>query len=110
MTDDLIDRLITVEEALEIVYRLRQEIFLAEGRRMYDLGIQWPVPQVEILNNPNISEGPATEGVVPDFLPPGSEFDAWTSINFDEKQAILMHNLNRILVQNRSSDRVVPFF
>lgn len=110
VTDDLIDRQATVEAALETVYRLRQEIFIAEGRRMYDLGIQWPVPQVETLNNPSISEGPATEGVVPDFLPPGSEFDAWTSIDFDSKQATLMHNLNRLLVQNRSSDHVVPFF
>ena len=77
---------------------------------MYDLGIQWPVPEVEVLNNPNISEGPATEGVVPGFLPPGSEFDEWTSIDFEARQATLTHNLNRILVQNRASDLVVPFF
>lgn len=77
---------------------------------MYDRGIQWPAPQVEVLNNPNISEGEATEGVVPDFLPPGEEFDEWTSIDFDAKRATLMHNLNQILVENRSSEHEVPFF
>ena len=110
VTQDVIDRSETLEEALELVYRLRQEIFIAEGRRMYDLGLQWPVPEVEILNNPNITEGPATQSQVPSFLPPGDEFDAWASIDFDAQEATLMHNLNRILVENRSSDLVVPFF
>lgn len=110
VTDDIIDRSAGLEGVLELVYRMRQEIFIAEGRRMYDLGVQWPVPQVEVLNNENISEGAATEGIVPAFLPPGEEFDAWESIDNENKRVVLLHNLNRILVQNRSSDQVVPLF
>ena len=110
VTETHVNGLDSVEDALETVYRLRQEIFIAEGRRMYDLGLQWPVPEVEILNNPNIPEGPATQGKVPDFLPPGAEFDAWASIDFDAQEVTLMHNLNRILVENRASDLVVPLF
>lgn len=111
VTPELIDRLSGVEEVLEVLYRMRQEIFIAEGRRMYDLGIQWPVPQVEVINNPNIEDGSAaTEGIVPDFLPPGAEFDEFASIDFDAKTATLRHNLNEVLAANRASPLVAPFF
>ena len=108
-TADL-DRIESEEAALEMLYLLRQEIFIAEGRRMVDLGLRWPVSEREVMSNPNISDGdPSTEGVVPDFLPPGAEIDAFT-LDADQKQVTLLHNLNRILVQNRTSDLVLPFF
>lgn len=104
-----IDALSSIDEGLETVYLMRQEIFIAEGRRMGDLGIKWPVPQREIENNPNINEGdPATQAVVPPFLP-ASEMDAFT---MDEatREVVILHNLNRLLVQNKSSEHVLPFF
>ena len=104
-----VDRLENEEAALEMLYLLRQEIFIAEGRRMIDLGLKWPVSEREVMSNPNIDAGdPSTEGVVPDFLPPGAEFDAFT-LDADQKQATMLHNLNRILVQNRTSEFVLPF-
>lgn len=111
VTDDVIDRVSGTDEMVELLYRLRQEIFIAEGRRMYDLGVQWPVPEVEVLNNTNITDGgPATEGQIPAFLPPGAEFDAWASIDFEAEEVVLQHNLNRVISENRTSDSIAPLF
>ncbi len=108
VTEADIDALADLDEALELLYLLRQQIFIAEGRRMVDLGIKWPVPEREMLINPNIPEGdPATIAVVPDFLP-ASEMDAFT---MDEaaREVTIAHNLNRVLVQNKASQWVLPF-
>lgn len=111
VTEDVVDRVSTMDELVELLYRLRQEIFIAEGRRMYDLGVKWPVPEVEVINNPNIDEGsPVTQGQIPDFLPPGSEFDEWESIDYEAQEVVLLHNLNRIIAMNRTSDLVAPLF
>ena len=105
---DAIDALVTVDDALRLVYLLRQEIFLAEGRRMVDLGIKWPVPQNEILVNANIAEGdPATVPVIPSFLP-AAEMDAFT-VDDDARQVTILHDLNAILVANKESPLVLPF-
>lgn len=110
VTDAILDRVDGLENLVEMLYLLRQEIFIAEGRRMVDLGLKWPVSEREVINNPNINEGdPATTGIVPDFLPPGSEIDAFT-VDADAKQVTILHNLNRVIAQNRSSDRIAPFF
>ncbi len=109
VTEAHIDALSTIDEGLEAVYLMRQEIFIAEGRRMVDLGIKWPVPQREIENNTNINEGdPATQAVVPPFLPAG-EMDAFT-MNEATREVVILHNLNQLLVQNKSSEHVLPFF
>ena len=110
VTDDILDRVSSLEGLLEQLYLLRQEIFIAEGRRFVDLGLKWPVSEREVINNPNIAEGdPATEGVIPDFLPPATEIEAF-QIDEDQNQVIIQHNLNRILANNRASDLAVPFF
>ncbi|MDX1531496.1 MAG: hypothetical protein R3362_08215 [Rhodothermales bacterium] len=108
VTADRVDALDDLDEALELLYLLRQEIFIAEGRRMMDLGIKWAIPFEEILVNPNIDESdPGASGLVPGFLPAG-EMDAFT---FDpETQTVtVLHDLNRILVENKESDLVLPF-
>lgn len=110
ITSEIVASQTTVEEALELLYLLRQEIFFGEGRRMVDLGIKWPVPRDEVLGNTNIAEdSPATQAVVPAFLPPGPEMDAFVQDN-DAMEVVILHNLNRTLVENRTSDAVVPFF
>ena len=40
-----IDAITTVDDGLYVLYLMRQEIFLAEGRRMADLGMRMPVAQ-----------------------------------------------------------------
>ena len=109
VTDAEIDAVSTQDELLELIYLMRQEIFIAEGRRMVDLGIQWPVPRDEVTSNTNINEGdPATQAVIPDFIPAG-ELDAF-ELDDTTKEATIMHNMNRILVQNKASAAVLPFF
>ncbi len=110
ITQSEIDAVSSVSGALRTIYLLRQEIFIAEGRRMNDLGIQWPVPLAEVLNNVNLVEGPATQGKVPAFLPPGIEFDQFVAIDFETKRAVLKHDLNKILIENRTAPEVLPFF
>lgn len=109
VTDDLIDAAATQDDMLELIYLMRQEIFIAEGRRMTDLGIKWPVPRDEATSNANINEGdPATEAQIPDFLP-ANEMDSF-DIDETTREVTILHNLNRILVQNKASDLVMPFF
>ena len=109
ITEADINALADVDSALETVYLMRQEIFIAEGRRMIDLGIKWPVPEREVENNVAINPGdPATVAVVPDFLP-ATEMDAF-SMDETTMEVVITHNLNRILVQNKGSNLVLPFF
>ena len=99
----------TQDELLALIYLMRQEIFIAEGRRMTDLGIKWPIPFDEVTSNPNIDEGdPSQTAVVPEFLPPG-EIDAFV---MDEGLRVveITHDLNAILVANKTSPLVLPFF
>jgi len=108
VTADRIAALADLDDALELLYLMRQEIFIGEGRRMVDLGIKWAVPFEEILVNPNISDGdPAGSGVVPDFLPAG-EMDAFT-VDEEARTVTILHNLNRVLVENKASELVLPF-
>ena len=103
-----VDALDDEDAALRLLYLLRQEVFLAEGRRMSDLGIRWPVPQDEILVNANISDGdPATAPIVPGFLP-AAEMDAFT-VDAASREVTILHDLNAVLVANKASSLVLPF-
>ena len=104
-----IDAITTVDDGLYVLYLMRQEIFLAEGRRMADLGIRLPVARTEVLANPNAVEGEAyTESQVPSFIPDEFEMDAFT-YDAAAKTAIITHDMNRVLVQNKTSPFVIPF-
>ena len=97
------------DDGLYVLYLMRQEIFLAEGRRMADLGIRLPIARTEVLANPNVDEGqPYTEAQVPPFIP--GEF-AMDSFTYDEaaKTVVIDHDMNRVLVQNKTSPFVIPF-
>ena len=109
VTPERIDAIATVDDGLYVLYLMRQEIFLAEGRRMADLGIRLPIARTEVLANPNIDEGqPYTEAQVPAFIP--GEF-AMDSFTYDEaaKTVVIDHDMNRVLVQNKTSPFVIPF-
>ncbi|WP_337171868.1 hypothetical protein [Gemmatimonas aurantiaca] len=99
----------TVDDGLYVVYLMRQEIFLAEGRRMADLGIRMPVAQTEIIANPNTRDGEAyTKATIPSFIPLALGMDGFT---YDQtaKTVIMKNDMNRILVQNKASADVLPF-
>jgi hypothetical protein len=109
VTPERIDAITTVDDGLYVVYLMRQEIFLAEGRRMADLGIRFPVSYTEVLANPNAKDGEAyTKAQVPSFIPGNFGLDAFT-YNATAKTAIIAYDMNRVLVQNKTSPFVLPF-
>lgn len=109
VTPEQIDAIASVDEGLYVLYLMRQEIFLAEGRRMADLGIRFPVAWTEVLANPNAGDDqPYTESQVPPFIPGEFAMDAFT---YDEaaKTVVIEHDMNRVIVQNKTSPFVIPF-
>lgn len=109
VTSARIDSIATVDDGLYVLYLMRQEIFIAEGRRMADLGMRMPVAQTEVLANPNADPSAAyTQGVIPSFIPAAYGMDSFT---YDPaaKTAIMAFDMNDILVQNKASPTVLPF-
>lgn len=110
LTQAEIDAISSEDEALQLIYRTRQEVFIAEGLRFVDMGIKLVVAQNEILQNPNVSEGdPSTVAVIPPFIEGIiAQLDTFTyDANANSAQTAI--NLNEILVQNKSSNLVLPF-
>lgn len=74
LTTAMIDGLTSKYDHVYTLYLLRQHIFFLEGRRMTDLGIRFPLPQVQIDGNSNVVEGGSgTVVVVPSYIPPTDE-------------------------------------
>lgn len=108
VTDAMVDALASEDEALEMLYKMRQEIFIAEGMRFVDLGLKLVVAQTEALLNENITDADQA-AEIPTYLDGiRSELD-----NFDYDAAggtaTVTHNLNQILVTNKSLPEVLPF-
>jgi tetratricopeptide (TPR) repeat protein len=100
----------TIDAALELLYLIRQEVFIAEGRRFFDLGLKYPVSFNEIVSNPNINpDSPATLGRIPNFIPSAEGLDAFT-YNTQAGTVVITNNMNKILVANKSNTAVIPFF
>lgn len=98
------------DEALELIYRTRQEVFIAEGMRFVDMGIKLVIHENEILQNENVSEGdPATVAVVPPFI--ASVVADLDAIVYDAGAgtASTVIDVTEILVDNKGSEFVLPF-
>jgi len=102
VTTDMVDALSDGTEALRTLYLLRQEIFFGEGRRMFDLGVRWPVSNVEALNNPNVTDSD-TQAVIPNYIPTPyftmNEFDA----DFDSFEVTVAIDMNRVIATQRGN-------
>ena len=97
------------DELLELVYLMRQEIFMAEGRRVVDLGIKLPVAQNEFDGN-GLVDDTHIEPQVPDFITSLGAYALDDFENDEDNQVVTINvNLNRILVANKSSELVLPF-
>lgn len=98
------------DEGLSLLYRTRQEVFIAEGLRMVDMGVKLVIDENEILINENINEGDlGTTPVIPSFISAVvADLDA---ITYDAATGVAttVIDLNDILVANKTSDQVVPF-
>lgn len=109
--------------AWEMYYLLRQEIFMAEGRRFATIGLKAAVPFTEADINPNITPGSdPTEPIIPDYIMDAVNGDGGTAPTLDSFsyteadenmgtngtfEATIDINLNRVLANNRQ--QVSPF-
>src|SRR3712207_2133223 len=104
--EEMIDHCTTVDETLQLIYLMRQEIFMAEGRRVADLGIRMPVGDVEIAHTPSAKA--YGEALIPDFIPLDHGLDAFT-MDEDKKLVTITYNMNKVIVEQKKSPYVVPF-
>lgn len=107
VTEDMINRTATVDGLLELVYLMRQEIFFAEGRRAADLGLRMPVCETEAAHASN-SAG-YTTAQIPPFIPLEKGMDDFT-MDADTRTCVIRYNMNHVIVENKQSDYVCPFF
>lgn len=105
VTNAMIDGTATTDAALEILYLMRQEIMISEGRRFFDLGLRLPISEVEKLTNSNVTAA-QTVGFIPAFVP--IDMDAMT-YNAGAGTCTINTNMNAVLVQNKTSTSVLPF-
>lgn len=103
-----IDNLTTSNEVLHTIYLMRQEIFMAEGRRMVDLGIKWPLADLEAQSNPNASGSSYLTPQIPQYIPLNKEMDAFTWDKVNGTVTILF-DMNDVIVNNKASNFIVPF-
>ncbi len=98
------------DTALELLYRTRQEIFIAEGLRFVDMGVKLVINENEILQNPNVSDSdPSTIAVIPSFINAVvADLDAIT-YNAGTGIATTVVDVNAILVANKTATEVLPF-
>lgn len=99
VTEADIDAAASQDNMLYILSLMRQEIFMSEGRRMTDLGIRFPVSQIEQLNNKNVTNE-YTVAVIPDYIPGSIGMDDFT---YDKTAGVvtIKFDMNKILVQNK---------
>lgn len=107
VTPGQIDAATSQDDLLYLIYLLRQEIFIAEGRRMTDLGIRFPVSQLEEQNNSNVRPE-HTEAIIPSFIPRNQELDDFT-YDVQRGEVIITHDMNKVLVAHKSAPEILPF-
>lgn len=108
VTKEEIDAISSMDELLYTIYLLRQEIFISEGRRLADLGIKYPISQIEEGNNPNVS-AEYTKALIPSFIPAKAEMDNFTT-NRTTGTVTMKYDMNRVLVTHKSSPYIMPLF
>lgn len=105
----MLDDAATHDEMLYLLYLMRQEIFVVEGRRMTDLGIRLPIALDEALTNPNVDESMAgLTARIPSFIPLDYGLDSFTYEDGD-LLAVIANDMNAVLVANQTSAAVLPF-
>lgn len=105
-----VDAMIIDDASLKLLYRTRQEIFIAEGLRFTDMGIKLVVNENEFLQNDNIQEGdPSTVKVVPSFIDAVSTQLDEITYTPGETTCTISIDVNDILISNKTSDEVLPF-
>lgn len=99
---------LTGDAMLAAIYNIRQEVFIAEGMRMVDMGLTLVVSQNESLLNSNVSTAD-TEADIPAFLSAiASEIDAF-DYDATARTCTITHDITGLIVANKAGDYVCPF-
>lgn len=97
------------DNLLELIYLMRQEIFIAEGRRIIDMGVTFVMHDNELLQNSNLNGSSLGMPNTPAFISAVvDQLDAFT-YDKDTFTATTTVNVNAIIVANKTSDFVCPF-
>lgn len=96
----------TLDEILYLLCLIRQEIFMSEGRRMTDLGIRFPVSNIEKQNNPHV-EDQHLIATIPAYIPQETGMDDF-EYNAQTQVVTIKHDLNKIIVENKFKTNVLP--
>lgn len=93
---------------LELIYLMRQEIFIAEGRRIIDMGVTYVMHENEFLQNPNLTPASGMPNTPPFIMAVVDQLDAFT---YDDVAltATTTIDVNSIIVANKTSEFVCPF-
>lgn len=112
VTEADIDAAISEDEVLYLIYKLRQEVFIAEGRRVIDLGIKLQVADFEAISNDYV-QAIHQEVQFPSFIQ-NLNLDQYPLDNFvndtDAKKITIDYDFTKMIVQNKTATEVVPFF
>jgi tetratricopeptide (TPR) repeat protein len=107
VNNTMIEGASSVDGLLEILYLMRQEIFFSEGRRASDLGLRLPVCEIEAASTP--SSAAYIKAQIPSFIPLEQGMDAF-DMDEEAKTVVIKHNMNKVIVANKSTEYVIPFF
>lgn len=102
VTADMIETATTPEALLEMVYLMRQEVFFAEGRRVADLGLRYPLTEVEAKQWGGALPDSFTQPVIPPYIPAAGDYDKF-DIDEATNTVTIHYNMNRVLVSNHAT-------
>ncbi|MGS4347434.1 tetratricopeptide repeat protein [Myroides odoratus] len=103
-----IEDITSADDLLYTIYLLRQEIFMSEGRRLSDLGIKYPISQIEEGNNAHVTAA-YTKAVIPDFIPAKAGMDDFTT-DAATGTVTMKYDMNKVLVAHKNSPYIMPLF
>lgn len=108
VTKTEIEDITSADDLLYTIYLLRQEIFMSEGRRLSDLGIKYPISQIEEGNNAHVTAA-YTKAVIPDFIPAKAGMDDFTT-DAATGTVTMKYDMNKVLVAHKNSPYIMPLF
>ena len=99
----------TGDDLLELIYLMRQEVFIAEGRRIIDMGVTFVMHENELLQNGNLTGSSLGNPNTPPFI--SAVADQLDEFTYDPVAltASTTIDVNSIIVANKTSDFVCPF-
>jgi hypothetical protein len=94
---------------LEVIYRMRQEIFMGEGMRSVDMGITYVISQNELLLNTENVTSAMTAVDLPPYL--SAIKDNVDAITYDATAATctIDNDVTALIVSNKGTEYVCPF-